>query len=293
VKANTELLRADIAVVSDTNQFARGLPAITYGLRGLCYMEVFLTGPDHDLHSGMYGGAVPNPANALCELIATLHTPDGKVNIPGFYDRVVPLTEEERETWRKLPFKEEEFAASVGVPAGNGEVGFSSIERKWARPTLDVNGLTAGYQGHGAKTVIASKASAKVSMRLVPNQDPPEIQRLFELTLRERSPKNVKIAFTQHGLADPVLTPIDSPAVRIARDALQTGFGVAPTLMREGGSIPVVALIKRVLGIDTLLIGFGLPDDRVHSPNEKFDLDALHKGTRTAAALYAKLGQLR
>jgi acetylornithine deacetylase/succinyl-diaminopimelate desuccinylase-like protein len=293
VKGNTELLRADVAVISDTNQFARGLPAITYGLRGLCYMEVFLTGPDHDLHSGMYGGAVPNPANVLCELIATLHTPDGKVKIPGFYDRVVPLTEEERDTWRKLPFKEEEFAASVGIPTGNGEAGFSSIERKWARPTLDVNGLTAGYQGYGAKTVIASKASAKVSMRLVPNQDPAEIQRLFEQTLRERCPKNVKISFAQHGLADPVLTPIDSPAVRIAREALKAGFGVDSTLMREGGSIPVVALIKRVLGIDTLLIGFGLPDDRVHSPNEKFDLDALHNGTRTAAALYAKLGQLR
>jgi acetylornithine deacetylase/succinyl-diaminopimelate desuccinylase-like protein len=289
VRENTELLRADIAVVSDTNQFARGLPAITYGLRGLCYEEVFLTGPNHDLHSGMYGGAVPNPANVLGELIASLHSADGKVNIPGFYDRVVPLREDERETWRKLPFKEEEFAGSLGIPHGNGEEGFSSIERKWARPTCDVNGLTAGYQGHGAKTVIASKASAKISMRLVPNQDPAEIQRLFEQALRDRCPKNVKIEFANHGLAEPVLTPIDSDAVTKAREALQIGFGVSPTLMREGGSIPVVALIKRVLGIDTLLVGFGLPDDRVHSPNEKFDLDALHKGTRTAAALYAKL----
>ncbi|QOV88227.1 dipeptidase [Humisphaera borealis] len=292
VEQHADLLKADVCVISDTNQFARGLPAITYGLRGLCYMEVFVTGPDHDLHSGMYGGAVPNPANVLCQLIASLHDTDGRVTIPGFYDDVVPLSQEERDQWKKLPLTEEQFAAGVGIPFGNGEVGFTSIERKWARPTLDVNGLTSGYQGVGAKTVIASKASAKVSMRLVPKQDPAKIRAAFEKHLRDRCPKNVKIEFVGHGLSPGVLTPVESPAVQLAREALEIGFGVKPTIMREGGSIPVVGLIKKVLGIDTLLVGFGLPDDRVHSPNEKFDLDALHKGTRTAALLYAKLASL-
>lgn len=292
VKANAELLKADVAVISDTNQFARGVPAITYGLRGLVYIEVFLTGPDHDLHSGQYGGAVPNPANVLCEVLGGLHDQGGRVTIPGFYDRVVPLRAEERDLWRQLPFAEEQFAAGLGIPFASGEAGYTSLERKWARPTLDVNGITTGYQGHGAKTVIPSKASAKVSMRLVPDQDPAEVQRLFEQAVRDRLPKNVTVEFKQHGLAGPVLTPINSPAVGLARAALAVGFGNEPTLMREGGSIPVVALLKRVLGIDTLLVGFGLPDDRLHSPNEKFDLDALHKGTRTAAALYAKLAAL-
>jgi acetylornithine deacetylase/succinyl-diaminopimelate desuccinylase-like protein len=289
VKSHRDELRADVALISDTNQFARGAPAVTYGLRGLCYMEVALTGPDHDLHSGLYGGAVPNPANVLCELLATLHDRDGRVNLPGFYEDVVPLRDEERQIWRQLPFDERGTLGTLGLAEGTGEAGYSMIERKWARPTCDINGLTSGYQGHGAKTVIPSKSSAKVSMRLVPNQDPAKVQAIFERTLRERCPKNVKIEFLQHGLASPVLVPIDSPAMKLAAEALEIGFGQKATLMREGGSIPVVALIKRELGIDTLLVGFGLPDDRVHSPNEKFDLEAFHAGTRTAAALYEKL----
>lgn len=292
VKAHRDELRADIAVISDTNQFARGVPAVTYGLRGLCYLEVFLTGPGHDLHSGMYGGAVPNPANVLCELLATLHAADGRVNLPGFYDDVAPLRPDERAAWAKLPFDETEFAASLAIPHGNGEAGYSALERRWARPTCDINGLTSGYQGHGAKTVIPSKASAKVSMRLVPNQDPAKIQASFEKALRERCPANVKIEFAQHGLSGPVLVPIDRPATKLAAAALEAGFGKPPTFMREGGSIPVVALIKAVLGIDTVLVGFGLPDDRVHSPNEKFDLAAFHAGTRTAAVLYDEFKRL-
>jgi len=240
----------------------------------------------------MFGGAVPNPANVLAELLASLHTPDGRVNLPGFYNDVVPLSDTERQMWRQLPFDERQFAASVCIPEGNGEAGYSSLERTWARPTCDVNGLTAGYQGHGAKTVIASKASAKVSMRLVPNQDPAKVQATFERAMRERCPKNVKIEFARHGLADPVLVPVDGPAMRLAAEALEAGFGVRPTLMRGGGSIPVVALIEKELGIDTLLVGFGLPDDRVHSPNEKFDLEGFHGGTRTAAVLYEKLANL-
>lgn len=284
-------LKADLAVISDTNQFARGLPAITYGLRGLVYMEVFLTGPDHDLHSGLYGGAVPNPANVLCELLASLHDKDGRVNIPGFYDGVAPLTPDERAGYAKLPFDEEQFMADLKLTELTGEKGFTTLERKWARPTCDINGLTSGYQGHGAKTVIPAKASAKVSMRLVPNQDPKKIEAAFMQALRDRCPKNVTIDFTQHGAAPATLVPLGSEAMTLAARALERGFGKPPVFMREGGSIPVVGLLKTVLGLDTLLLGFGLPDDRVHSPNEKFDLDAFHAGTRSAAALYDELSR--
>ncbi len=292
IEQNRDVLRADIALISDSGQFERGLPAITYGLRGLCYMEAVLTGPNHDLHSGMYGGAVANPANALVELLATLHTPDGKVNIPGFYDDVLALTSEEKKLWTALPFDERQYLEHLGVDHTPGEEGYSILERRWARPTCDINGLTSGYQGHGAKTVIASKASAKVSMRLVPNQDPLKVKAAFEKALRERCPKGIQIELHQHGLGAPVVVPIDSKATRLAAQALEIGFGTKPTFMREGGTIPVVGSIKKMLGIDTLLVGFGLPDDRVHSPNEKFDLDALHCGTRTAAALYEGLARL-
>jgi len=291
-KEHRDALKADIAVISDTNQFAKGVPAITYGLRGLCYAEVFITGPSHDLHSGLFGGAVPNPANILCDVIGSLHYRDGRVTIRGFYDDVLALTADEEDMWKKLPFSEAEFARSVGVPHGSGEKGFSSLERKWARPTCDVNGITTGYQGPGAKTIIPSMASAKISMRLVPNMDPAKIQRAFEQAIRSRCPDNVKVEIKWYGASEPVLVPMDSKPTQLAAEALKIGFGQQPTFMREGGSIPVVGLIKRVLGIDTLLVGFGLPDDRVHSPNEKFDLDALHGGTRTAAALYEQLAKL-
>jgi acetylornithine deacetylase/succinyl-diaminopimelate desuccinylase-like protein len=285
-------LKADIAVISDTNQFAQGLPAITYGLRGLCYAEVFITGTDHDVHSGLFGGAVPNAANVLCELIASLHDAEGHVTLPGFYDGVIALTSVEREAWRNLPFDEGEFARSVGIPHGSGEAGFSSLERKWARPTCDVNGITAGYQGAGAKTVIASKASVKISMRLVPDQDPKKIQAAFEKAVKDRLPGNVKHEIHWHGTSAGMLVPIEGKPTQLAAEAIALGFGTRPVFMREGGSIPVVGLIKSLLGLDTLMIGFGLPDDRIHSPNEKFNLDALHSGTRTAAALYAKLSEL-
>jgi acetylornithine deacetylase/succinyl-diaminopimelate desuccinylase-like protein len=292
VRSHQDQLKADIAIISDTSQFAEGIPAITYGLRGLCYAEIFLTGPDHDLHSGSYGGAVPNPANILCQLIASMHSADGKVNLPGFYSDVVPLTQQERDAWRQLPITEEEFAKSVGISAGNGEAGYTSTERTWGRPTLDVNGITTGYQGPGAKTVIASKASAKISMRLVPNQDPQKIQAAFEQAVRERLPKNVKYEIHWHGASPAAIVPIDSKPTQLATEALAIGFGTKSTFIRGGGSIPVVGLLKTVLGVDTLLVGFGLPDDRIHSPNEKFNLSGLYGGTRTAAALYAKLATI-
>ncbi|HWP41417.1 MAG TPA: dipeptidase [Tepidisphaeraceae bacterium] len=292
VSEHRQALRADIAVISDTNQFARGVPAITYGLRGLAYAQIILTGPSHDLHSGLFGGAVPNPANVLCQIIASLHDSAGRVNIEGFYDDVLELTPHERQMWQRLPFDEAQFARSVGISHGSGEQGYSTLERKWARPTCDVNGLTAGYQGPGAKTIIPSRASAKVSMRLVPNQDPNRIMELFERTIRRRCPDNLTLELSWFGASEPVLVPVDSRPMQLAAEALRIGFGCEPTFMREGGSIPVVGMIKRLLGIETLLVGFGLPDDRVHSPNEKFDLDALHAGSRTAAALYERLSRL-
>ena len=285
-------LAADIAVVSDSGQFARGLPAITYGLRGLVYMEVFITAASHDLHSGIYGGAVPNPANVLCEVLATLHDRDGRVNIPGFYHDVVPLSAPDRQAFAQLPFDEGRFMQDLGVGGLCGEAGFSTIERQWARPTCDINGLTAGYQGPGAKTIIPAKASAKVSMRLVPNQDPRKIEQAFRQAICQRCPNTVTVEFAQHGLGAAALVPLDSPAMKLAAAAVKQGFGTEPVFMREGGSIPVVGHIKSILGIDTLLVGFGLPDDRVHAPNEKFDLDALYCGTRTAAALYHQLARL-
>ena len=293
VREHQAELKADLAVISDTGQFARGVPALTYGLRGLVYCEVTITAADHDTHSGMFGGSIPNPANILCELLATLHDPNRKVNLPGFYDDVKPLSEAERQAWAKLPFDEKRILQDLKLRKTVGEAGYSSLERAWGRPTCDINGLTSGYQGHGAKTIIPSAASAKISMRLVPDQDPRKIVEIFERTLRERCPDAVTIEIARHGLASPVLVPREGPAIRLASESLQQGFGSRPVLIREGGTIPVVGLIKSTLGIDTLLIGFGLPDDRVHSPNEKFDLDALHNGTRTAAVLYEKLANFK
>lgn len=296
VAEHAELLRADVCVISDTSLFARGTPAICYSLRGLVYEEIVLRGPSHDLHSGAYGGAVQNPVHALVELLASMHNPDGSVNIPGFYDDVLPISDTERQLWAKLPYSDESFAAEIGRKPDElvGERGFSTLERIWARPTLEINGITGGYQGEGAKTVIGSVASAKVSMRLVPNQDPRKIQLLFRRTVEQRRPQGVTLTFNLDGhLATPVLVPIDNRATQLAADAVQRGFGIAPTFIRGGGTIPVVGMLKQRLGLDVLLVGFGLPDDRVHAPNEKFDLDCLFAGRKTAAVLYERLAQLR
>jgi acetylornithine deacetylase/succinyl-diaminopimelate desuccinylase-like protein len=292
VDGHRDELKADIAVISDTNQFAEGIPAITYGLRGLVYMEVTISGPSHDLHSGLYGGAVPNPANVLAEVLASLHDTSGRVCIDGFNDDVLPLDAREAEMWARLPSSDNELMAELGLKGLTGEKGFTSLQRRWARPTCDINGLTSGYQGPGAKTIIPSTASAKVSMRLVPNQDPAMIAAAFERAIRARCPASVTVKIENHGLAGAVLVPMDSPAMRLAAEAVQVGFGAAPTLIRGGGSIPVVSLFKSKLGVDTLLVGFSLPDDRVHSPNEKFAISGLMGGARTAAALYEKLARL-
>lgn len=294
VRQRAAELKADIAVISDTAQFARGVPAITYSLRGLVYLEVFLTGPSRDLHSGLYGGSVPNPAHVLSRMLASLHDDNGRVAVEGFYDDVVELTEAEREMWRRLPYDDQAAMGEIGLSAGSGEPGYTSLERQWGRPACDVNGITGGYQGAGAKTIIPSTASAKLSCRLVPKQDPQKIEAAVRKHLADRCPPNVKMEIIMHGHSSPgVLVPTDGPAIQLAQEALRAGFGVEPTLIRSGGSIPVVGLVKNALGIDTLLVGFGLPDDRIHSPNEKFDLDALHKGTRTIAALFERLAHLR
>ena len=287
-----DLLRADIAVISDTGQFDRGVPALTYGLRGLVYEEMFLTGPSHDLHSGGFGGFAPNPANVLAKLIASLHDESGKVNLPGFYDDVELPTAEETAAWAKLPMNVTREASAIGIPFDSGEKGYTALERMWARPTCDVNGLTSGYQGEGAKTVLPSKASCKVSFRLVPKQDPRRVRESFRAAMVERCPKNVKIEFVNHGASPAAVVPIDTAGARAALAAIGEGFGKEATFIRGGGSIPVVGLIKKELGIDTLLVGYGLPDDRVHSPDEKFDLDAFYAGIRTSAILYEKLAGL-
>lgn len=292
IREHRQALGANIAVISDTNQYARGIPAITYGLRGIVATEVTITGPSHDLHSGLYGGMVANPANVLCQLLATLHDRDGRVNVRGFYDKVRPLAADERAMWAKLPQDDRKIAAELKLPALAGEAGFSSLERSWARPTCDINGLTSGYQGAGSKTIIPSRASAKITMRLVPDQDPIAIRDAFAEALKQRCPKSVTIDVKCEAGVPPVLVPMNGPAIELASEAIETGFGIRPTLIRSGGSIPVVETIKSILGIDTLLVGFGLPDDRPHGPNEKFDLDALHNGARSAAALYEKLARL-
>ncbi|MBI2881356.1 MAG: dipeptidase [Candidatus Tectomicrobia bacterium] len=292
MRAQAGRLKADYAVVSDTSQFAERIPAIMYGLRGLSYLEVVLTGPDRDLHSGGYGGSVDNPANVLLRVLASLRDEDGKVAIPGFYDDVAPLEDWEREAFAALPFDEAEYRRSIGVPALAGEKGFSTLERRWARPTLDVNGVYGGYQGPGAKTIIPSRAGAKVSMRLVPNQDPNRINDLFETAVRERLPRTVRVEITRYWGSRAVLIDAHSRGMEAARSALKKGFGRPPVLIREGGTIPVVASLQDILGLDSLLVPFGGHDDRTHSPNERMPLENIHRGVLTACHLLHELSRI-
>jgi len=292
VKFHQESLRADICVISDTNQFARGLPAITYGLRGIVYEELTVSGPIRDLHSGLYGGAVQNPANVLVQLLASLHRPDGTVDIPGFYDDVVSISAAERAEWSALPHDDPAFASAIGVRALAGEASYTTLERLWVRPTCDINGLTAAYQGVGAKTVIGAIASAKLSMRLVPNQNPEAIRRSFESAMNDRAPKGVQLGFKNFGCNPAIVTPRQGHGIALASRAIFDGFGTLPVLIRSGGIIGAVEIIKRILRVDSLLVGFGLPDDAVHAPNEKFELESFFAGQRTAAALYAHLSDL-
>ncbi|MDA1017772.1 MAG: dipeptidase [Planctomycetota bacterium] len=287
--ANQDKLKADIAVVSDTSQYAPDIPAITYGLKGIVACEITLRGPNQDLHSGMFGGSVANPANALAALLGGLIDADGRITVSEFYDDVVDLTEQERAAFAALPFSETAFKNSLGVADVFGESGFSTIERRWARPTCDVNGMISGYTGEGPKTIIPSWASAKISCRLVPDQNPRKVVQALEDHLRAHLRPGLAMEFkTYHG-ADPLVIDTESAFMNSARNAIEKSFGVAPVMIREGGSIPVVASFKRILGVDTLLLGWGQNTDNLHSPNEHFSLKDYQRGIRASAHLWNEL----
>lgn len=293
LKKNKKMLKADICVISDTSQFSKELPAVTFGLRGIASTEVFVYGPNRDVHSGSYGGAIANPVNILCQLVGQLHDKNCKVTVPGFYTGVKPVTRWLKQQYKKLPFKEAEYKKSLGVPALHGEKGYSIFERTWDRPTLDVNGITGGYQGDGAKTIIPSHASCKITMRLVPNQDPHDICNKLEKYLKKIAPKSVRLKVDKHGGAKGVVVPSDGPWLEAAARAIKKGFRKEPVFMKEGGSIPIVGDFKTILGLDTLLIGFGQADDNIHSPNERFRIRDFERGCRTAAALPFELAEVK
>ncbi|MBT5019708.1 MAG: dipeptidase [Planctomicrobium sp.] len=290
LEENKEKCACDIAVVSDTSQYAPGIPAITYGLRGIMCCEVTLHGPNQDLHSGVFGGSITNPVNALATLIGKLIDEQGNIQIPGFYDDVIPLTDEERAAFAALPFKEQDYMKSLGVSATHGEAGYTTLERRWGRPTCDVNGIIGGYTGEGPKTIVPAKATAKISCRLVPNQTEPKIVESLEKFLREQCPPGLKLEFNHWHGCPAVVCDLNSPYMSAAKSAIEKGFGTAPVLIREGGSIPVVGTFKEILGVDTLLLGWGQNTDNLHSPNEKFSLEAFQQGTRSSAWLWNELG---
>jgi acetylornithine deacetylase/succinyl-diaminopimelate desuccinylase-like protein len=288
---NTKLLACDHIIVSDTAQFDQGCPSICYGLRGIVYMEIIVTGPNRDLHSGEFGGTVANPANVLGRMISRLHDDNGRVQIDGFYNDVVELSTAEKAEFARLPFDPEKYRKSLDLPQLFGEKGYTDLERVWARPTCDVNGIYGGYMGEGGKTIIPAKAGAKISMRLVPDQDPETIERQFIAYIKKITPPSVRVEIITHGKARPVVVPTDSPALTKAREALRKAYGTEAVLMRGGGSIPVVETFKRELGVPAVLLGFGLPDDALHSPNEKMSLEQFHRGILTSAYLMELLAE--
>ncbi len=293
VPNNKEILAADIIVVSDSARYAFDIPSIDFGLRGIAALEIKVTGPDHDLHSGAYGGAVPNPINILAKMIAQLHDDSGRVLIDGFYDNVYTASQWERNQFASLPFHEEEHLASTGALGHWGEKNYSILERLWIRPTLDCNGISGGYQGEGGKTIIPSWASAKITMRLVPNMSYQEILDKTAAYLRKISPACVKLEIDIEGGGNPVLIPHDSPWIKAASKAIEMIYGKKPVLTKVGGSIPVIETFKSVLGIDTLLIGFGQYSDNVHSPNEVFSILDFHRGCQCSVALLGELAKVK
>ncbi len=282
LQEHKELLSCDVVVVSDSPMFDYDVPTICYGLRGLAYLEISLTGPAKDLHSGSFGGVVANPIEELTKIVSRLKDERCRVTIPGFYDRVIPLTELERENFKRLPFDETRYLQEIGSPALCGESGYSTVERAWVRPTLDPNGIIGGFTGEGAKTVIPSSASCKISMRLVPEQDPEEISTLFEQYVKELCPPTVRMEITRHHGGKPYYIPLESPLIKLTARAMERGFGKPPVFVREGGSIPIVASFKQILESDTVLIPLGLPDENSHSPNENFYLPNFYSGIRTS-----------
>jgi len=290
VRAHKADLAADVVVISDSPMFDRGIPSICYGLRGLAYFQIDLRGTASDLHSGSFGGAVANPAFILATVLAQMKDKgNGHVRIPGFYDDVRPLSEAERAEWRKLPFNETRYRKDLGAPKLWGEKGYSTLERVWARPTFEVNGLLSGFTGEGAKTVLPAVAMAKVSMRLVPDQDPKKIGDLFEAFVRKVAPRSVELTVTRMQGGKPWMADFDNVYVRAAGRAIEKGFGKAPVFNREGGSIPVVSTFQEELGVPSVLFGVGLPDENAHAPNEKLDLGNFHNGVIASAYLYDEI----
>ena len=287
-----EKLDCDVILISDTGMISNSQPSITTGLRGLSYMEVKVTGPNRDLHSGLYGGAVANPINILTKMIAQLQDNQNKITIPGFYDKVVTVSDEERKEMAKAPFDLKEYIASIDLSDLHGEEGYSTSERQSIRPTLDVNGIWGGYTGEGAKTVIPSAAHAKISMRLVPDQDWEEIGQLFEKHFRAIAPTSVKVEVTTHHGGEPYVTPIDNIGYQAAHKAYATSFGAEPFPQRDGGSIPIVPLFEKILGVKSVLMGFGLDTDAIHSPNEHFGLFNFYKGIETIPLFYSNFAAL-
>jgi len=292
VKANKERLKADVVLISDTSMISMEHPSLETGLRGLSYLEVEVTGPNRDLHSGVYGGAVANPATILAKMIASLHDENNHITIPGFYDDVVDLTAPERKALNEAPYDEAAYKADLGVDELWGEKGYSTLERTGTRPTLEVNGIWGGYIGEGAKTVLPSKAYAKISMRLVPDQHSNKITKLFTDHFKKIAPKSVKVKVTPHHGGEPVVTPTNSVAYKAAQKAITESFGKAPIPTRGGGSIPIVALFEAELGIKTVLMGFGLDSDALHSPNEKYDIVNYYKGIETIPLFHKYFAEL-
>jgi len=292
VSQNKERLKADVVLISDTSMIGLENPSLETGLRGLSYVEVEVTGPDRDLHSGVYGGAVGNPATILAFLIASMHDENNHITIPGFYDDVLELSEQERDMLNRAPYNESEYKVDLKVDELWGEKGYTTLERTGTRPTLEVNGIWGGYIGEGAKTVLPSKAYAKISMRLVPNQQSDKITKLFKDHFESIAPKSVKVKVTPHHGGEPVVTPTDSIAFKAAQKAIFESFGKEPIPTRGGGSIPIVALFEKELGIKTVLMGFGLDSDNLHSPNEKFDLANFYKGIETIPLFFRYFAEL-
>jgi len=293
VRSHKQELAADVVVISDSPMFDRGIPSICYGLRGLVYCQIDLRGTKSDLHSGSFGGAVANPAMVLAQMLAQMKDRGGRIKVPGFYDAVRPLRDEERAEWKRLPFNETRYRKELGAPKLFGESGYTTLERTWARPTLEVNGLLAGFTGEGAKTVIPAVSMAKVSMRLVPDQDPDTIAKLFEDYVRKITPKTVEVKVTRMHGGKPWMTEFDNPFVKAAGRAIEKGFGKTPVFNREGGSIPVVATFQELLNLPSVLFGVGLPDENAHAPNEKLDLGNFHGGIVASAYLYDEIARTK
>jgi acetylornithine deacetylase/succinyl-diaminopimelate desuccinylase-like protein len=293
IRDHKDRLACDYVALSDTPKFDEKTPAITYGTKGLVYKEITVTGPKQDLHSGSYGGTLTNPGNALCKIINSLRDSDNRVTIPGFYEQVRAISATEKTQMKGLPFNEDAYRQGMGVSSLEGEKGFTTLERRWARPTVDVNGLFGGFMGKGGSTIIPAKVGCKISMRLVPDQDFQKISKAFDAAVLAAAPPGVKVEVHTHSACAPYVAPLESPGMKAAAQALEAGFGKAPVFIREGGTLPILPLFKQVLGADSLMLGFCMPDCNAHGPNEFFGLSDLHNGSKAAAHFMANIAKCR